>query len=175
MRRHLTNQRTDAVAMFVLDPYEVYSIELWPFWELQNADIKSSGIKELMDRAEWTVYAKAIKQSKFQSVLNAGVIAEKELLELPDSVKAVIAPTSWQERNTHPDIRLARRAQTFWQLVKVSTERDVSIGLRRTIFVQAQRLLHLAEQRYKMFTSTESMSALDDQDTTYDEDEGRNI
>src|SRR5688500_13429816 len=29
--RHLTNQRTDAVAMNVLDPFEVFEIEMWPF------------------------------------------------------------------------------------------------------------------------------------------------
>src|SRR3984885_5847943 len=28
--RHLTNQRTDAVAMKVLDPFEVAEIEVWP-------------------------------------------------------------------------------------------------------------------------------------------------
>ena len=28
--RHLTNQRTDAVAMNVLDPFEVAEIEVWP-------------------------------------------------------------------------------------------------------------------------------------------------
>src|SRR5687767_8931240 len=28
--RHLTNQRTDAVAMSVLDPFEVCDVELWP-------------------------------------------------------------------------------------------------------------------------------------------------
>src|SRR5580693_10198946 len=29
--RHLTNQRTDAVAMNVLDPFEVADIRVWPF------------------------------------------------------------------------------------------------------------------------------------------------
>ena len=32
--RHLTGQRTDAVAKSVLDPFEVAEIELWPFWTL---------------------------------------------------------------------------------------------------------------------------------------------
>ena len=31
IRRHLTNQSTDAVAMSVLDPFEVAEIEMWPF------------------------------------------------------------------------------------------------------------------------------------------------
>jgi hypothetical protein len=30
IRRHLTNQRTDAVAMSVLDSFEVFDIEVWP-------------------------------------------------------------------------------------------------------------------------------------------------
>lgn len=30
IRRHLTNQRTDAVAMSVLDPFEVKTIKVWP-------------------------------------------------------------------------------------------------------------------------------------------------
>src|SRR5579862_9884642 len=37
IRRHLTNQRTDAVAMSVLDPFEVFEIEVWPLPQLQDA------------------------------------------------------------------------------------------------------------------------------------------
>jgi hypothetical protein len=36
IRRHLTNQRTDAVAMNVLDPFEVAEVEMWPLWDLKN-------------------------------------------------------------------------------------------------------------------------------------------
>ena len=36
IRRHLTNQRTDAVAMSVLDPFEVFEIEVWPLPHLQG-------------------------------------------------------------------------------------------------------------------------------------------
>lgn len=149
IRRHLTNQRTDAVSMFVLDPYEVHSIEMWPFWDLEKKKPDASDVKELMDRAEWTVYANAVERSRFQAVLNEGFILEREPIKLPPSHKAVIAPKAWEQRNEHPDVRIARRAQTFWQLVKVASERDVSMGLRRTIVVQAKRLLYLAEQRYK--------------------------
>ena len=35
IRRHLTNQRTDAVAMNVLDPFEVAEIEVFPLIELE--------------------------------------------------------------------------------------------------------------------------------------------
>ncbi|BEV53292.1 hypothetical protein BconGalA64_57920 [Burkholderia contaminans] len=36
IRRHLTNQRTDAVAMSVLDPFEVFEIEVWPLPQYQQ-------------------------------------------------------------------------------------------------------------------------------------------
>ncbi len=51
IRRHLTNQRTNAVAMSVLDPFEVAEIEMWPFWDLAQAEAK-----ETLDRAEYMVY-----------------------------------------------------------------------------------------------------------------------
>src|SRR6267154_2916398 len=51
--RHLTNQRTDAVAMRVLDPQEVAEIEVWPFdFSGKNA----VEIKKTLAQAEHTVY-----------------------------------------------------------------------------------------------------------------------
>lgn len=38
IRRHLTNQRTDAVAMSVLDPFEVFEIEVWPLPQFQDSN-----------------------------------------------------------------------------------------------------------------------------------------
>ena len=40
--RHLTNQRTDAVAMSVLDPFEAFEIEVWPLPEYQGINRDSS-------------------------------------------------------------------------------------------------------------------------------------
>src|SRR5882672_9366857 len=34
--RHLTGRRSDAVAKFVLDPFEVLEIEVWPLFDLQT-------------------------------------------------------------------------------------------------------------------------------------------
>lgn len=42
IRRHLTNQRTDAVAMSVLDPFEVYEIEVWPLPKFDNLTKKKN-------------------------------------------------------------------------------------------------------------------------------------
>lgn len=42
IRRHLTNQRTDAVAMSVLDPFEVYEIEVWPLPQFDDLTKKKN-------------------------------------------------------------------------------------------------------------------------------------
>ena len=47
----------------------------------------------------------------------------------------------------HADVRIARRAGTIASLAKVISERDVSVGLRRTLLTQARRLERLAETR----------------------------
>jgi hypothetical protein len=154
VRRHLTNQRTDAVAMFVLDPYEVHSLKLWPFWDLET--LGEAQAKEHLDRAEWTVYAHAVKASRFGAVLNEGLIVERKKIALPKPLEAEISPAAWNERNLHPDVRLVRRAQTMWLLAKVASERDVSLGLRRTLVVQARRLLHLAEARVQGLMGTDT-------------------
>ena len=60
--RHLTNQRTDAVAMNVLDPFEVAYIEVWPLDDV----VQGLGKKEkkaLLDRAEYTVFQMVLRDS----------------------------------------------------------------------------------------------------------------
>src|SRR5208283_3793621 len=65
--RHLTNQRTDAVAMNVLDPFEVAEIRVWPL-DLSKMDEASR--RAYLDRAEFTVFQKLIRKSKFSAILN---------------------------------------------------------------------------------------------------------
>ncbi len=142
IRRHLTNQRTDAVAMRVLDPFEVAEIEMWPFWDL---DPKDAG--DTLDRAEYTVYEYALSASKFDAVLNEGEIAETDLIDLPQSVRGAVLPNEARESREHPDLRLARRARTIADLARVISERQVSHGIRRTMWIQARRLEHLARTR----------------------------
>ncbi|CCQ14339.1 Excinuclease ABC C subunit domain protein (fragment), partial [Rhodococcus sp. AW25M09] len=48
----------------------------------------------------------------------------------------------------HPDIRIARRAETIARLAAVTRERgEVSEGLRRVLVVQAVRLAYLSAER----------------------------
>ena len=145
IRRHLTNQRTDAVAMSVLDPFEVAEIEIWPFWEPEGE------MTETLNRAEFTVYEQALSSSAFKAVLNENEIARAERIPLPPSVRGAILPAAQRRTREHPDVRLARRARTIANLARVISERRVKTGIRRTLWAQAQRLERLAKSRLDAF------------------------
>lgn len=144
--RHLTNQRTDAVAMNVLDPFEVAYIEVWPLDDLVKGMGKQD-TKALLDSAEYTVFQKVLTESELGAVLNEKEMAPCSKIRLPVSHKRRIIPESIYMQRKHPDIRIARRATTIASLARVISERDVSDGLRRTLLTQARRLERLAAQR----------------------------
>ena len=108
IRRHLTNQRTDAVAMKVLDPFEVAEIEMWPFFDLASDDVR-----ETLDAAEFTVYEKVLSESSFRAVLNEKGIPKTRKLKLPPSVRGGIIPKGIYAARKHADVRIARRASTI--------------------------------------------------------------
>jgi len=143
--RHLTNQRTDAVAMNVLDPFEVAEVEMWPLFELQGR--KDATAVAITNAAEYTVFQRVLESSKLRAVLNEKDIPITALIELPPSVRRRIIPEEIYEALKHPDIRIARRANTIANLARVISEREVSKGLRRTLLTQAQRLEDLAKKR----------------------------
>src|SRR5215831_11624265 len=64
IRRHLTNQRTDAVAMNVLDPFEVAEVEVYPFYDLEKPRKEETPaeyadrVKSTLAAAEFTVFQK---------------------------------------------------------------------------------------------------------------------
>ena len=149
IRRHLTNQRTDAVAMNVLDPFEVDEIVMWPFWELEQAT--SAQAKQTLDQAEFAVYQQALIESEFGAVLNEKAVPAAEEIVLPESVSGRILPEEVRAARNHPDIRLARRARTIANLAAVISERSVVPGIRNTLLAQAQRLVSLARRRLEDF------------------------
>lgn len=149
IRRHLTNQRTDAVAMSVLDPFEVCDIEVWPLPQFQNTASGNKEAKAFLNALEHKVYSEAIKQSKFGAVLNEKDPAEPdEKVKLPKSYRGTIISEEVMALRAHPDLRTARRALIISRLAQVISERKVQGGLRRVLVVQAQRLAWLAEQRF---------------------------
>ena len=153
--RHLTNQRTDAVAMNVLDPFEVAEVEVWPFWEWETVaqghpDFTKA--KETLNQAEYTVYCQALSQSEFNVILNEKPPIETSMTVLPKSYRKSILTQAVRETREHPDVRLARRARTIANLARVISERRVEPGIRRTLWAQARRLESLAERRLEALT-----------------------
>lgn len=142
--RHLTNQRTDAVAMRVLDPQEVAEIEVWAF---DFTGKTAAEQKEILGQAEYTVYKKVFDASNLKAVLNEKDIPVTEMIALPQSYRGRIVPEPTYTQRKHPDIRIARRAAQAAELAKIITERKVSKGLRRTLYQQARRLESLSKLR----------------------------
>jgi hypothetical protein len=153
--RHLTGQRSDAVAKFILDPFEVADVELWSVPAVADARKQDDPAaratvaqkRRLLAPYEYTVYKTLEKQSRFRAVLNEGSIAVHELVELPQSVRGRIIPAELWEDRKHTDLRIARRASTISRLSQMISERQVSGGMRRTLSLQARRLSWLADHR----------------------------
>lgn len=149
--RHMTNQRTDAVAMNVLDPFEVAYIEVWPLKFGKPTQPEQAAFRTYLNAAEYTVFQKVIHASKIGAVLNEKDIPATEEIVLPRSYRTRIIPDHIFRARQHPDIRIARRASTIARLAQVISERDVSSGLRRTLVTQARRLEALAHERFTEF------------------------
>lgn len=145
--RHLTNQRTDAVAMNVLDPFEVAEIEVWPLDHVIGHLSGKKSIEHFLDQAEYTVFQKVLRESTLGAVLNEKEVSRAELIDLPQSYRSRIIPDIIYNSRKHPDVRIARRASTIANLARVISERSVSDGLRKTLLTQAKRLELLAQKR----------------------------
>lgn len=150
--RHLTNQRTDAVAMSVLDPFEVFEIEVYPLPEYQTVHSKHPMFKEAkshLDALEFFVHQKAKNESRFKAILNEkDPPAPPKACAIPKPLRGQIVSKSVLELRGHPDTRTARRAQVISRLAQTIAEREVKAGLRRTLVTQASRLEWLARQRF---------------------------
>src|SRR5215218_7486554 len=114
IRRHLTNQRTDAVAMNVLDPFEVYEVAVWPLPQYQDVGPGDGRAKATLDALEFAVFNEALMKSRFGAVLN-----EKDP-PTPGTPVAAGEPTARgrivsdevKALRSHPDTRIARRSAT---------------------------------------------------------------
>jgi hypothetical protein len=151
--RHLTNQRTDAVAMSVLDPFEVRYVEMFPLIEFDGVKSKHPDFakaKAELNRVELEVFNRCIEQSEFRNILNEkdpALVAVTGVI--PPSIRIEIVSEDVRRLRDHPDVRIARRAQTIARLAQVISERQVQVGLRQTLVVQAQRLEVLARKQFE--------------------------
>lgn len=154
IRRHLTNRRTDAVAMSVLDPMEVYEIKVWPLVDL-HGQAKDKSIVQLLDALERKVHDIAIQESKFGAILNEKEPPQNGIdIELPEAFGGVVVTPEVFELRSHPDFRIARRAATIAKLSHIISERKVNNGLRQTLVTQAIRLQWLSQQRLDAISAT---------------------
>ena len=135
--------------MKVLDPFEVREIKVWPLPQHQQKDKSDSEAKAELDWLESAIFQMLLKKSRFKAVLNEKV---------PPSIRGskYPKPSSWRGNivsgevfalRSHPDTRIARRAETLSLLAKVISERQVQKGLRTTLLVQSKRLEWLAQTR----------------------------
>jgi hypothetical protein len=159
IRRHLTNQRTDAVAMSVLDPFEVFEIEVWPLPQFERTPKGDPAAKAHLDALEHLVYESAIANSTFKAVLNEkDPVAPTVTITAPRSMRYRIVSDHVHKIRSHPDFRTARRALIISRLAQVIAERKVQGGLRRVLLTQAKRLQWLADRRYNALGGAASVA-----------------
>ncbi len=151
IRRHLTNQRTDAVAMSVLDPFEVFEIEVYPLAQFENVQPgQREYAKACLNALEHAVYAKAVAGSEFKAILNEKDPPPPTVeIEMPQPFRMRVVSDKVAGIRSHPDFRIARRSLIISRLAQVISERKVQGGLRRVLLTQAKRLQWLAERRYQ--------------------------
>lgn len=148
IRRHLTNQRTDAVAMRILDVFEVAEIEVWPIWDLEGVAGGNPDARKRLDAFEYSAYLAAIDNSRFKAILNEKIPPRSKPVTMPASLRASLVDDEVRAERGHPDIRIARRAETISRLAAVARERgEVTDGLRRVLVVQAVRLAYISAER----------------------------
>ncbi|MQY23568.1 GIY-YIG nuclease family protein [Nocardia macrotermitis] len=145
--RHLTGQRSDAVAKFVLDPFEVADVEVWTLPDIASAEETTSVKRRLLNPYEYTVYEKLRNESIFKAVLNEKATDATDAVELPKSIRGRIIPAEIWEDRVHADVRIARRANHVARLAQLISERQVEYGIRNTLHLQAQRLEWLSKKR----------------------------
>ena len=87
-------------------------------------------------------------KSRFKAILNEKIPPRSPRIELPPSAKQPLINKQTREERGHPDVRIARRAETISRLAAVAHERgEVSEGLRRVLVIQAVRLAYLSAER----------------------------
>ena len=138
--------------MSVLDPFEVYEVEVWPLPQFQQVGDNSPDLQKAkahLDALEFEIYQKAIEGSHFKAVLNEkGPPSPQVAVTVPPSHRGRIVSSEVHAFRSHPDVRIARRALVISRLAQVISERQVQPGLRRVLLIQARRLQWLAERRY---------------------------
>ena len=136
--------------MSVLDPFEVFEIEVWPLPQFEASNRADLAARQHLDALERLITDRAIRESQFKAILNEkdpppGLLA----VDAPPSLRGRIVSERVHELRSHPDFRIARRSLILSRLAQVIAERKVQGGLRRVLLTQAKRLEWLASRRYE--------------------------
>lgn len=174
--RHLTNQRTDAVAMSVLDPFEVCEIAVYPLAQFEGVTKEHSDFltaKDYLDALENFVHGEAIKQSPFHAILNEKDPPKaKVTVQPPVPLRGRVVSDEVFKLRSHPDVRIARRAQIVSRLAQTISERQIKGGgLRRALVTQAKRIQKLAADRFQELGGEAIVERGPEDEKSGDEDE----
>lgn len=144
--RHLRGQRSDTLAYRILDPFEVAEMRLFVSEDLR--DMSKAERNHRINSLEYSVYVQSIKDSRYSAILNEKIPPVSPEVDIPTAYSFDLVPAKYREEREHPDVRIARRAETLARVAAVAHERgEVSPGLRRVIVIQAVRLADLAANR----------------------------
>src|SRR5690606_39100083 len=119
---HLTNQRTDAVAMRILDVFEVAEVEVFPLWDLQGTSNVAEA-RQRLNEMEYSAYLRAIENSRFKAILNEKIPPVSPTVALVPSLRHDLIDAATRAESGHSDVRIARRAETISRLAAVARER----------------------------------------------------
>jgi len=123
-------------------------VRVYPMPQLQGKGSKDRDAKEIINALEHNVFQDLLEKSRFKAVLNEQMPPPvNREVPIPPHLEHRIATEKITEMRDHPDIRIARRAQTLAALASGISERKVSSGIRRTLLTQARRLEWLAARR----------------------------
>lgn len=139
---------------------------MWPLAQYGELSKKDRDARAHLDWLEYDIFRYLLGKSHFKAVLNEknpSPVDKNATFQRPKSIRGRIVSDEVFELRKHPDTRLARRAETLSLLAKVISERQVQLGLRRTLLTQAKRLEWLAEKRLAEF-ATESDDAAKSED-----------
>lgn len=128
-RRHLSGQRTDAVISGALDPWEVASMLVYPFPELEPKGELSG---EILNAAERQVMERARADNRYRSVQNEKALPAGTMrVELPEPVLIQVLPPEvvrlrQEDYLPRRTMKLAAIAQRLSEKPRVSLEAELS-------------------------------------------------
>ena len=122
--------------MNVLDPFEVFEIEVYPLPEYQRVNSNHPDFKEAkkhLDALEYYVHQKAIAESKFKAILNEkDPDPPKVSVALPKPVQGAVVSAEAIKLRSHPDVRIANAvpnySQTYYKSYPNATFRSTAVS-----------------------------------------------